>query len=128
VLRQTPTFFSILTIVKAAYDKRAGREQKFSRIYRKALVSKQTFSGIAKGKVPLKDTVFKLAFALEATVEDAEYLLECAGYSFGICIKRDLLLKSCFENGITNIFEVDEILEKERERLLLKDKRIKGQS
>lgn len=87
------------------------------------MVSKQVFSGIVKGKIPLKDTVIKFAFALETTLGDAEYLLKCAGYSLGICVKRDMLLKSCFENGIMDILEINEILRKENEKPLLKSRK-----
>ena len=123
MLSSFPIFFSILADVKAESDKRLGKKRKFSQIYRKALVSKQVFSGIVKGKIPLKDTVLKLAFALETTLEDAEYLLKSVGYSFGICIKRDMLLKSCFENGITDILEINEILKKNNEKPLLKSRK-----
>jgi hypothetical protein len=125
--QQPPAFLSILANAKAESDRRTGRVRKFSQIYKKALVSKQVFSGIAKGKIPLKDTVIRFAFALENTIEDAEYLLKCAGYSFGICIKRDMLLKSCFEKGIMDILEIDEILKSENEKPFFKDKKIKGE-
>jgi len=117
-------FFSVLMDAKEASDRRCGRERKFSEIYREALVSKQVFSGIVKGKIPLKDTVLKFAFALGSSVDDAERLLKSAGYSFGNCVKRDLLLKSCFEKGITDILEVNEFLKKEEERPLVKDRKI----
>ena len=115
-----PPFYSFLKNLKITL----GKKSKFSQIYRKAFVSKQVFSGIVKGKVPLKDTVLKFAFAFGTSVEDAEYLLKCAGYSFGICVKRDMLLKSCFEQGITDILEINEILKRENEKPLLKNKKI----
>ena len=117
-------FYNILKNMKAVSDQRFGRERKFSEIYRKALVSKQVFSGIVRGKIPLKDTVLKLAFALGATLEEAENLLKSAGYSFGICVKRDLLLKSCFERRIVDILEINEFLKREKEKPLVKSRKI----
>jgi len=116
--------YSVLIEAKAASDRRCGRERKFSEIYRKAQVSKQVFSGIVNGKIPLKDTLLKFAFALGSTVEEAEKLLKSAGYSFGLCVKRDSLLKSCFEKGITDILEINELLKREKERTILKNRKI----
>ena len=123
-MSSSPTVFSVLMEAKAASDRRCGRERKFSEIYRKAQVSKQVFSGIVKGKIPLKDTLLKFAFALGSSVEDAEKLLKSAGYSFGLCVKRDSLLKSCFEKGITDVLEINELLKIEKERTLLKNRKI----
>ena len=68
--------------------------------------------------------MLKLAFALGATLEEAENLLKGAGYSFGFCVKRDLLLKSCFERGILDILEINEFLKREKEKPLVKSRKI----
>ncbi|MCL2101618.1 MAG: hypothetical protein FWH22_07895, partial [Fibromonadales bacterium] len=106
-LENKKTFYSVLMDAKEALDKKNGKKQKISKIYKKAYVSKQVFSSIFNGVIPQKDTVFKLAFALESSLEEAEEILKYAGYSFGNCIKRDLILKSCFEKGIIDILEIN---------------------
>jgi len=65
--------------------------------------------------------VFKFAFALEATVEEAKTLLGYAGYAFGDCIKRDLILKFCFENKITDFLEINDILKRKNQKVLVKE-------
>jgi len=90
----------------------------YAEIYKKALISKQVFSKLFHNKSPSKDTVILLAFGLEYTLQEAEELLKHAGYFLGDCIKRDMILKYCFENEIFNIRDVNKLLEQEGERLL----------
>ena len=120
-LKNKKIFFHVLMDLKEISDKKIGKNQKFPEIYRKAFVSKQVFSSIFDGIVPAKDTVFKFAFALDASVKETEDLLRYAGYSFGDCVKRDLILKFCFEKKITDILDVNELLKRENEKPLLKD-------
>jgi len=121
-LKNQKIFFHILADLKDGSDEKIGRKQKFSEIYKKAFVSKQIFHNIFdEGSIPSKDTVFKFAFALEATADEAKTLLGYAGYTFGDCIKRDLILKFCFENQITDFLEINEILKRYAQKTLVKE-------
>jgi len=70
--------------------------------------------------------VFKFAFALEATVDEAKTLLGYAGYTFGDCVKRDLILKFCFENNITDFLDINEILKQQNQKPLAKEAKKSG--
>ena len=123
-LKNKKIFFHILTNLKETSDEKTGKKQKFTNVYKKAFVSKQIFHNIFDGDfIPSKDTVFKFAFALEATVDEAKTLLGYSGYAFGDCIKRDLILKFCFENEITELLEVNEILKRQNQKLIVKEAR-----
>jgi len=121
-LKNQKIFFHILADLKDVSDEKIGKKQKFSEIYKKAFVSKQIFHNIFdEGIIPSKDTVFKFAFALEATADEAKTLLGYAGYAFGDCIKRDLILKFCFENQIMDFLEINEILKRYAQKTLVKE-------
>jgi hypothetical protein len=121
-LKNKKIFFQVLADLKDASEGKKGKNQKFSEVYRKAFVSKQIFHNIFDGDfVPSKDTVFKFAFALEAAVEEAKTLLGYAGYAFGDCIKRDLILRFCFENKITDFLEINDILKQQNQKALVKE-------
>jgi hypothetical protein len=122
-LKNKKIFSGILMDAVNAFDQKKGEQHKFSEIYKKAFISKQVFSNVFNGGLPSKDTVFMFAFALEISAEEAEKLLKYAGYSFGDCVKRDLILKFCFEKKMTDILDINELLTNENERPLLKDRR-----
>jgi hypothetical protein len=119
-LKNKKIFSQILMDAIRILDQKKGIEHKYSDFYKKAFVSKQVFSSIFNGGLPSKDTVFLFAFALEASVEEAEALLKHAGYSFGDCIARDLILKFCFAEKITEILEINELLKYKKERVFEK--------
>ncbi len=119
-LKNKKIFFHVLADLKETSEGK--KDKKFPEIYRKAFVSKQIFHNIFDGDfVPSKDTIFKFAFALDATVEEAKTLLGYAGYAFGDCIKRDLILKFCFENKITDFLEINDILKRKNQKVLVKE-------
>lgn len=119
-LKNKKIFFHVLADLKETSEGKKYKE--FPEIYKKAFVSKQVFHNIYDtGIIPSKDTVFKFAFALEATVEEAKTLLGYAGYAFGDCIKRDLILKFCFENKITDFLEINDILKRKNQKVLVRE-------
>jgi len=124
-LKNKEIFSKILMEALHIFDTKKGISHKFSYIYKKAYVSKQVFHSVFHGCIPSKDTVLQFAFALESSVEEAESLLKFAGYSFGDCVKRDLILKFCFMNKMMELLEVNELLKHESERPFLKDSRAK---
>jgi len=116
-------FAHILMDAIGDFDRKKKKSHEYVEIYRKALVSKQVFSNVFNNKLPSKDTVIMFAFALELTLQEAEELLKRAGFFLGDCVKRDMIFRYCFENRIFDIREVNELLEQEKERLLVKDYR-----
>ena len=120
-LKNKKIFSRIIDDTLKEFKIKNDKEYKNSDIYKKAYMSKQVFSNLFNTGIPKKDTVIKLAFALECSTEEAEKLLKFAGYAFGDCIKRDLIFKFCFEKGITNVLDVNEILGKYGEDSLLKN-------
>jgi hypothetical protein len=118
ILKKRVSFFQKLQDLKEISDKRIGKEQKYPAI-RKWVISKQTFHDIYRNdSIPSKDTVLKFAFVLKASFDEAKTLLGNAGYAFGDCIYRDLILKFCFENKITNIDMVNEMLTQHKQKTL----------
>lgn len=71
-------------------------------IYKKAGIDRRHFSKIRSNSAyrPLKKTVLSFILALELNTDEAEELLEAAGYSFSGSEERDLVLQFFLENGI----------------------------
>jgi hypothetical protein len=89
-----------------------------SETYKKACLSKSVFLDIFDRQMPSKDAIIMFAFTLEATLQEAEELLKYAGYSLGICVKRDLIFRFCFEKRIMGVSDVNELMGLEGEREL----------
>ncbi|MCL1967327.1 MAG: hypothetical protein FWF67_05545 [Fibromonadales bacterium] len=125
-LKNKQEFKKNLTDAFEAFDNKKGKKHKTSEVYKKACISKAVFYKMLN-QLPAKDTVILIAFALEVTIQKAEELLKNVGYSLRYCDHRDLIIRFCFENEITDILEINEVLKQEKERPLLKDKRNKPQ-
>lgn len=65
---------------------------------------------------PSRDTAIKCCFALRLTAKEADELLELAGIALSPSDSRDLVLRFCLENGITDLREVNYILQGLEER------------
>jgi len=114
-LKNKQIFSDILMDAFGDFDRKKGKGHKWPEMYKKACVKKQTFSNIFNHEMPSKDTVIMFAFAVEATLQEAEELLKSVGYSLGDCIRRDLIFIYCFENRIMNVSEVNELLKQHNE-------------
>jgi len=77
--------------------------------YKKANVSKQTFSKIMNNKNynPNKKTVICFAISLQLSLEETENLLRTVGYSLSHSNKFDLIIEFFIKNGIYDIFEIN---------------------
>jgi len=117
-LKHKQIFTDILMDAFGGFDRKKGKEHKWSEIYKKGCIKKQIFSKIFHNKLPTKDNVIMFAFAIEATLQEAEELLKSAGFFLGDCITRDLIFIFCFENRITDISEVNELLKLHKEKPL----------
>jgi len=90
-----------------AFDEKEGKKHKYAEIYRNAGISKQVFYEMLK-RPPKKDTLIKIALALEVTLKKAEELLESAGYYLTYCSYKDLIFRFCLKKGIFDILKINE--------------------
>lgn len=88
------------------------RGLKDSAVYKKANVDRRHFSKIRNNidYLPTKKTVFSFAIALELSLDEARDLMNKAGYSISRSSKFDVIISYFLENGIYDIFEINEIL------------------
>ncbi len=96
------------------------RGLKDSECYRKANIDKKLFSKIRcnPNYRPKKSTVLAFAIALKLSVEEADEMLMKAGFAFNPSDKFDIIVKFYIENGIYDIFTVNETLFKYDQILL----------
>lgn len=83
-----------------------------SQVYNKAGIDRRHFSKIRKNKdyVPNKKTALAFAIALELSVDETKDLLNSAGFSLSRSSKRDLIVAYCLDNGIYDMFQINELL------------------
>ena len=96
------------------------RELKDSDVYHGANLSKQIFSNIrcSEGYIPTKRNVLALAISLKLNLDDTKDLLAAAGYALTNNSMTDLVVRFCIEDGIYDIYEVNELLFKYAETYL----------
>ncbi len=83
-------------------------------VYKRALISKQTFSKIRSNLMyqPDKDTAIKLCISLELSLDEALDFLAKAGYTLSKSIKRDVYIRGCIHQNLNNVMDVDYVLDK----------------
>lgn len=88
------------------------RELKDSVVYRKANIDRRHFSKIRNNVnyIPTKRTVFSFAIALELSLDETKDLMNKAGYSVSNSSKFDIIVSYFLENGIYDIFKINEVL------------------
>jgi len=88
------------------------RGLKDPKVYRKANVTKQTFSKIRNRKdyKPSKATVIAFAIALELSLDETKDLLLKAGYALSNSSRFDVIVTYFLVNESYNIYEVNEVL------------------
>lgn len=88
------------------------RGLKDSVVYRKANIDRRHFSKIRNNVnyLPTKRTVFSFAIALELSLDETKDLMNRAGYSISNSSKFDIIVSYFLENGIYDIFEINEVL------------------
>ncbi|MCQ2910779.1 MAG: hypothetical protein MJ244_01190 [Clostridia bacterium] len=97
------------TILFDYIDKKGVKD---SDIYNKANIDRKLFSKIrAANYHPSKNTVIKLAFALELSEDDMDSFLESASYSLPKNNEYDLIIRFCFLHKIFNLNDVNELLD-----------------
>ena len=81
-------------------------------VYKKANVTKQTFSKIRNSNkyTPSKQTALAFAIALELSLDETKDLLLKAGYALSTSNRFDVIVSYFLENESYNIFEINEVL------------------
>lgn len=89
------------------------KELKDVDVYKRALISKQTFSKIRSNSIyqPDKDTAIKLCISLELSLDEALNFLAKAGYTLSKSIKRDVYIRGCIHQKLNNVMDVDYVLD-----------------
>lgn len=86
--------------------------KKDSEIYNRANIDRRLFSKIRTNKHyrPSKSTVAAFCIALELSLQQTKDLLQRAGYSLTHTSKFDIILEYYIQQGIYDIFEINEVL------------------
>ena len=81
-------------------------------VYKRANVDKTLFSKILSDRFysPSRDTAIAIAFGLSLSLEEANDLIERAGFTLSGSIKRDAVLENCFRAGMSDVTEVNLLL------------------
>ena len=96
------------------------REMTDPEVYKKANIDRKHFNHIKNTRDyrPRKETAVALAIGMKLDMNDTNTLLERAGFVLSRSSKFDLIIRYCIEHGIYNIFEINEILFAEDQKLL----------
>ena len=85
-------------------------------VYHKAELSRKTFSDIRhkKNYLPSRNTIIKIIFALELSIDDAKKLLSKAGYALSDGNEFDLTVEKFIHEKNFNRLELDQALYKKK--------------
>lgn len=86
--------------------------------YKRANIDRKLFSKILGGNIPKKRTILALCIALKLNLDETEKLLNTAGYTLSHSIKADLIVEYFIVNNKFDIYELNEMLFDNGERML----------
>lgn len=100
------------TFVEHLYEYIRQKNLKDPDVYKAAQLDRRLFSKIMSDTQykPAKDTAVALAFALKLSLEEAEQLLQSAGYVFSHSIKRDVIIEYFFRSKIYDLSDINAVL------------------
>lgn len=105
--QQKSTNFSSLLFL---YIDKSGLKD--SMIYKKAGIDRKLFSKIRCNDYILnKKTIIRLCFVLKLSLDEANELLNSAGYALSKSQDFDLIIQFCLEKKIYDLYIVNEMLE-----------------
>jgi hypothetical protein len=93
------------------------------KLYTNAFIDKRLYSKIISKSTyhPNKNTAISLGIALKLTMDEMNVLLGSAGYSLSRSIISDLIIMFCIENKIYNLYDVNELLDKSKQKILCRE-------
>jgi len=88
--------------------------------YKAAWIDRKLFSAISNHPYykPKKETAVACCFGLKLSVQEAEKLMDAAGYSLSKSILWDVIIRYCIEHKIYNINQVNQILDAHGEKCI----------
>ena len=97
-------------VLQKLIDKKGFKKHK--EIYDKISMKQDTFSSILRGKYPVvkKENVLRLCVGLNLSVDEAEELMESAGYLFSKSIMTDVVVKAFLLHQCYDTFAIDDEL------------------
>lgn len=80
-------------------------------VYKMANIDRKFFSKIKCGeRIPSKDVIIRICFALKLNIAEALELLAAAGFVLSKSNSKDLVLRYCLENNIYDIYIINDLL------------------
>ena len=101
-----PTFSEILLFF--IYKKKLRN----AKVYKTAQIDRRHFSKIVSNRdyKPTRDTVIRFVFALKLNLDDADYLMETAGFAFSRSSLRDVVFEYFINKEKYDIDSINEVL------------------
>lgn len=99
---------SVFSIIDKKYESNP-TEWKDSKVYKRAMITKQTFSKIRNetNYHPDKETAVKMCFGLKLNIDEAVDLLAKAGYTLSMSIKQDLIIRYFIEHKDYDVIDLN---------------------
>ena len=114
IVEETFTEYMLRMIAEKGYDE--------TEVYHNVFMDRKLFSKIRNDRFyqPSKRTALLIAIALRLTIPETQELLGKAGFALTHCSKTDLIIEFCIQQGVYDIFEINELLDAFHLPLLMK--------